>query len=101
MRKNVKPFMNRSVKLDSMSTRSKMMSSNAKKLSKRNALTRLKVIFWPFFRPFFDPFWALFGNNYFKLNYVVDCEDTLKRNDVTKVRKDLPYIRSAYLLYLF
>ena len=53
------------------------------------------------FLAFFGPFLALFGNNYFKLNYVVDCEDTLKRNDVTKVRKDLPYIRSAYLLYLF
>ena len=68
--KNVKPFMNRSVKLDSMSTRSKMMSSNVKTLSKRNAKTSLKVLFWPFFGSFwlflalfgsFWPFLALFG----------------------------------------
>ena len=54
--------MNRSVKLDSMSTRSKMMSSNAKKLSKRNAFPRLKVLFWLFY-VLFCPNLAFFGNN--------------------------------------
>ena len=68
VKENVKPFMNRSVKLDTMSTRSKMMSSNAKKLSKRNAFPRLKVmfspflaLFWPFFGPFLALFWLFFG----------------------------------------
>ena len=65
-KKNVKPFMNRSVKLDTIPTRSKMMSSNAKKLLKRNAFPRLKVIYGPFwpFLALFGPFWpflALFG----------------------------------------
>ena len=54
--------MNRSVKLDSMSTRSKMMSSNAKKLSKRNAFPRLKVLFWLFY-VLFCPNLAFFDNN--------------------------------------
>ena len=90
MKKNVKPFMNRSVKLDSMSTRSKMMSSIVKTLSKRNAKTSLKVLFWPFFGPFL----ALFGNNYFKLMMLSIVKTLSKRNAKTslKVRKDHPYI---------